>query len=150
MSLNDNLTMVSSLQRGRLARPRRTRESSTVAQLVTSLNIRAPSPLVPAGALSGGNQQKVALGKWLLVKSRVLLLDEPTRGVDVAAKAEIHKLLREIASEGVGLLVSSSENDELLALCNRIVVMFRGRVVAALASDQFTEATLARYAGGLS
>ena len=78
------------------------------------------------------NQQKVAVGKWLMADPRVLLLDEPTRGVDVAAKSEIHELLRGVAATGVGMLVSSSENDELIQLCDRILVMFRGRIVAML------------------
>ncbi len=112
------------------------------------MRIRAPSLRTSVGSLSGGNQQKVALAKWLARRPKVLLLDEPTRGVDVAAKAEIHELLRAMATEGIGLLISSSENDELLAVCDRILVMFRGRTVASLTREQADESELARLAGG--
>ena len=108
----------------------------------------AASPHVAVGTLSGGNQQKVALGKWMAAGSRIMLLDEPTRGVDVAAKAEIHQLLRASAADGVALLVSSSENDELLELCDRILVLYRGRIVASLPVNDANEALLGRYAGG--
>ena len=87
---------------------------------------------VPVATLSGGNQQKVVLAKWLATEPRVLMLDEPTRGVDVGAKSEIYRLLFDAAESGVGILVSSSENPELLTLCDRILVMFRGRVAAEL------------------
>ena len=79
---------------------------------------------------------------------RLLLLDEPTRGVDVAAKAEIHRQLREAAKEGIAMLVSSSEYDELLELCDRILVLFRGRIVADLQPEEATEARVAALAGG--
>jgi ABC-type sugar transport system ATPase subunit len=100
------------------------------------------------GATRVHSQQKVALAKWLVRAPKVLLLDEPTRGVDVAAKADIHQHLRDAAARGLGLLVSSSENDELLALCDRILVLYRGRVVAALTGDEATEARLASLTGG--
>jgi ABC-type sugar transport system ATPase subunit len=100
--------------------------------------------------LSGGNQQKVVLGKWLIRTPKLLLLDEPTRGVDVAAKAEIHRHLRDIAAQGVTMLVSSSEYDELNQVCDRIIVLFRGRVVAALTREEATEARLAALSGGAS
>jgi ABC-type sugar transport system ATPase subunit len=117
---------------------------------VSSMHLRAASPNAPAGTLSGGNQQKVALGKWLAGQPACLLLDEPTRGVDAAAKEEIHRILRDSAAAGVAMLVSSSEYDELLGLCDRILVAFRGRLVAALAADEADQATIARFAGGYS
>ena len=98
--------------------------------------------------LSGGNQQKVVLGKWLASGPSVLMLDEPTRGVDVGAKAEIYRLLVAAASEGIGVLVSSSETPELRLLCDRIGVMFRGRIVTWLSRDEATEARIAHFAGG--
>jgi ABC-type sugar transport system ATPase subunit len=148
MSVAENLTMVSTSGRSRLRVPGRRRELETVAEFSRRMRIQAADPGVPVGTLSGGNQQKVALAKWLVREPRLLLLDEPTRGVDVGSKMEIHQLLREVADRGIGLLVSSSENDELLTLSDRIVVMFRGRVVASLDSDEADEAALARLAGG--
>jgi ABC-type sugar transport system ATPase subunit len=96
---------------------------------IERFRIRAQGPRQPVIELSGGNQQKVLLARWLREGTRVLLLDEPTRGVDVVAKAEIHQLVRDAASTGVGLLVASSDLPELLALCDRIYVM-RGGAVA--------------------
>jgi ribose transport system ATP-binding protein/rhamnose transport system ATP-binding protein len=112
------------------------------------MRVRAESPEVAVGTLSGGNQQKVALGKWLAADSKMLLLDEPTRGVDVAAKAEIHGLLREAAGNNAAVLVSSSENEELIALCDRILVLFRGAVIASVSSEEASEQLLSRYTGG--
>jgi ABC-type sugar transport system ATPase subunit len=148
MSVGENLTMVSSISRRRFGIPNRSREAQTIADFTHRMRIRAANPSVPVGTLSGGNQQKVALAKWLVKEPRLLLLDEPTRGVDVASKVEIHQLLREVADRGIGLLVSSSENSELRELCDRIVVMFRGRAVASLSSSDASEAALARLAGG--
>jgi ABC-type sugar transport system ATPase subunit len=114
------------------------------------MHLRAASPNAEAGTLSGGNQQKVALGKWLARQPKCLLLDEPTRGVDAAAKEEIHRILRESTASGLAMLVSSSEYDELLGLCDRILVAFRGRLVASLSAAQADQATIARFAGGYS
>jgi ABC-type sugar transport system ATPase subunit len=148
MSVNDNLMLVQTMRRSRFAHPPRRAESRTVAEVMQQVRIRAQSAKMPVGSLSGGNQQKVVLGKWLVGDPALLLLDEPTRGVDVSAKSEIHQLLRSAAHRGVGLLVSSSENDELLELCDRIAVMFRGRIVASCTAQEADEAMLARYAGG--
>ncbi|MDO8212069.1 sugar ABC transporter ATP-binding protein [Conexibacter sp. CPCC 206217] len=144
----ENLTMVvtANLFRGR--RPRATDARATMDHVYDVMRIRAASPDATVSTLSGGNQQKVALGKWIAADKRLLLLDEPTRGVDVGAKAEIHQLLRAAADRGLALLVSSSENDELLRLCDRILVMYRGAVVASLPADEATEPMLASYAGG--
>ena len=89
--------------------------------------------------LSGGNQQKVVLGRWLARRPKVLILDEPTRGVDVGAKAEIYRLIAELAREGIALLVISSEMPELLGVADRILVMAGGRVVAEMPRDEASE-----------
>jgi ribose transport system ATP-binding protein len=96
--------------------------------------------------LSGGNQQKVVLARWLLRECRVLLLDEPTRGVDVGAKAELYKVIADLAKSGIGVLVVSSENEELLGICTRILVMREGEVVAELDAATATEEELLRHA----
>ncbi len=148
MSVRDNLTVIHGLGRFRLAPPRRRSENSVASQAAAAMGVKAASLTHPVGTLSGGNQQKVALGRWLAVDQKLLLLDEPTRGVDVAAKWEIHRRLRDLAEAGLALLVSSSENDELRELCDRILVLFRGRLVACLNRDQSTEDRLARLSGG--
>ena len=132
----------------RLRVPSANRELAVVGRVIERLRIRAHSPASAVTTLSGGNQQKVLLGKWLQTSPKLLMLDEPTRGVDVGAKGEIYKLLLDARKHGIGILVSSSEAPELLTLCDRIVVMFRGRVCANLSRDEATEGEIARFAGG--
>ena len=148
MSVRENLVMASTADLQRVRRPSSARELASVDAAIRDLHIRTHSPRAPVSTLSGGNQQKVMLGKWLATSPRLLMLDDPTRGVDVGAKAEIYRLLNEAAQRGIGVLVSSSEIPELLALCDRIVVMFRGRVAASLTHAEASEAVIAHYAGG--
>ena len=96
----------------------------------------------PAGQLSGGNQQKVLVGRWLLRGPRVMLFDEPTRGVDVAAKFAIYGLIDEIAAKGAGVVVVSSEVEELMLICDRIAVVSAGRLVETFARGEWTEEKL--------
>jgi len=111
---------------------------------VEGLRIRTQSLSSRAAALSGGNQQKVVLGKWLLAKPRVLLLDEPTRGVDVGSKAEIHEIAGKLASEGVAIVLVSSELPELLGVSHRVLVLARGRARATFGFEEATpEAVMA-------
>lgn len=147
-SVADNLAMVTSRNRGRLRAPGGRDDRTAVSEAIATMNIVTSSPATPVSNLSGGNQQKVAIGKWIAAKSRILLLNEPTRGVDVAAKLEIHKLLQAAADDGAAILVSSSETDELLELCDRIVVLYRGAVIASIKTSEASEETLAHYAGG--
>jgi ABC-type sugar transport system ATPase subunit len=148
MTVRENLLMASASRELRLRRPSRAREMALVGDAVSRLGIVAESVDAPVARLSGGNQQKVVLAKWLAIKPKVLLLDEPTRGVDVGSKAEIYKLLDQIKEDGVGILVSSSETPELMLLCDRILVMYRGRIVASLSREDATEALIAQYAIG--
>jgi ABC-type sugar transport system ATPase subunit len=113
-------------------------ESELIAQLMRDLGVRAASPGVAARTLSGGNQQKLVLGKWLATKPRLLILDEPTRGVDVGAKAEVYRLIRGLADEGLATLLISSDLPEVLALSDRIVVMREGRISGELSREQAT------------
>ena len=106
------------------------RQSAAVKQSFEQFDIRPRNPDVAVGALSGGNQQKVVLAKEILGNPRLLLLDEPTRGVDVGAKGEIYMRLRQLAAQGLGILVASSEMPELIGLCDRIVVLRNGCSVA--------------------
>jgi ABC-type sugar transport system ATPase subunit len=109
---------------------------------VRSLRIRSESVDQSAGSLSGGNQQKVVFAKWLDARPTVLLLDDPTRGVDVGAKAEMHELVRGAAAAGAVVLLTSTDLDELQALCHRVFVLHRGRLCAELAGDRLHARTV--------
>lgn len=146
-SIARNLSMVNTLGRSRLSPPRRS-DKSDARRLAARLRLKFSTLEDPVRTLSGGNQQKVAIGKWLMGDIKVLLLDEPTRGVDVAAKAEIHALLTELAEDGMSIVVSSGENEELLALCHRILVMSRGRITHDLRTTNQTAETIADAMGG--
>ena len=100
----------------------------------------------PASALSGGNQQKIVLGKWMARSPKVLLLDEPTRGLDVRAKRDVHDVVRELAAAGKGIIVSSSEAEEIAALCHRAIVLAQGKSRGELARGELTDANILRYA----
>ncbi len=147
MAVQDNLGLPATSEAFRLRDPGRGQVRADCAAVAKMLSIKAELD-APARTLSGGNQQKVVLGKWMVRPPRLLLLDEPTRGVDVAAKAEIHRQLREAATRGIAMLASSSEYDELLELCDRILVLFRGRIVADLRPEEATETRVAALAGG--
>ena len=147
MAVRDNLAMPATSERFRLRSPRGAGIEKEAAATSRLLSIKAALG-AEVRTLSGGNQQKVVLGKWLIRPPKVLLLDEPTRGVDVSAKGEIHRYLRDAATRGIAMLVSSSEYDELYEVCDRIIVFFRGRVIAELPRQEATEARLAALAGG--
>ncbi len=123
----------------RLGWMRRRRERDAVAALARDFRLEAPSLDAPVRALSGGNQQKAYLARCLLAEPRVLLLDEPTRGIDVAAKADIYELMRGWVARGIAILLITSEMEELLALSDRILVLHRGRVAAELAGAAATK-----------
>ena len=117
-------------------------ERAEAAHHLTELNTQPPRPEQIVRMLSGGNQQKVVLARWLLRSCRVLLLDEPTRGVDVGARAEIYRVIAELAAAGLGVVVVSSELPELIGFCTRIIVMREGRMVGELAGETATEEAL--------
>ncbi len=114
-------------------------ERKTVDRMVSEFGLSAPSPAAPVRVLSGGNQQKVYLARCLMPQPRVLLLDEPTRGIDVGAKSDIHRLIRDWVQKGAGILLITSEMDELLTLSHRILVMHRGRPAAELDREEATK-----------
>ncbi|HJZ54785.1 MAG TPA: sugar ABC transporter ATP-binding protein [Gemmataceae bacterium] len=115
---------------------------------IDRLRIKTPSVEQPAGLLSGGNQQKVVYGKWLARDPRVLILDEPTRGVDVGAKAEIYALMDELAGRGVPIWMITSDMEELLGMADRVLVMHEGRLAGELTRDRLTEEAVMRLATG--
>lgn len=122
------------------------REVEVSKRYVTTLRIRTPGIATPIISLSGGNQQKVILSRWLMTEPKVLILDEPTRGIDVGAKAEIHKLVRDLAEEGHGIIVVSSELPELLAVSDRIIVMREGIMTAELVTSQTNQEEIMTFA----
>ena len=123
-------------------------EKITANQQIEKLNIKTPSAETPVINLSGGNQQKVVLGKWLSMKPKLLIFDEPTRGIDVGAKAEIYKLMRQLADRGVAILMISSDMEEVLGISDRIAVMHEGKITGTLGRNEFTEENIMQLAVG--
>jgi len=144
---NISLALLDRLSRLGILDRRAERDAAT--RQYAALNVKAPSIETPLVNLSGGNQQKVALGKWLARRPAVLIVDEPTRGVDVAAKAAIHQLLDELACSGVAILLISSELPELLLLSRRIMVMRGGEIVGELSRAQASEESVLRLMAGV-
>jgi inositol transport system ATP-binding protein len=118
------------------------RERELVEHYRQALGIRMAGPQVNIGTLSGGNQQKVVLARCMALNPKVLIVDEPTRGIDVGAKAEVHELLCKMAASGAAVIVISSELPEVMALCDRIVVFREGRVTGVVAAQDASEAAL--------
>jgi rhamnose transport system ATP-binding protein len=117
----------------------RGRETEVAESFRRKLNIRTPDVQIPVGMLSGGNQQKVMLAKWLNMQPRILIFDEPTRGIDVGAKAEVHDLIREFTAAGGAAIVISSDLPEVLALGDRILVMREGQQMGLLDAEEATQ-----------
>jgi len=128
---------------------RKGRENSLVRRFFESLGIKARSPSDAILSLSGGSQQKVVLARWLATEPKMLLLDEPTRGIDVGTKAEIHRLIRELADDGLGIILISSELPELLALSDKVYVLHEGRMTAAFGHEEATEEEVLRATMGV-
>jgi ABC-type sugar transport system ATPase subunit len=126
----------------------RGRAAQTAEQFVDRLHVRTPSLQQTVKNLSGGNQQKVVLAKWLMLNPRILIMDEPTRGIDVGAKAEIHALMSELAKTGIGIIMISSELPEVLAMSDRIVVMHEGCVTGILDKKDATQERIMALASG--
>jgi ribose transport system ATP-binding protein/rhamnose transport system ATP-binding protein len=123
-------------------------EVAKARDYVRKLRIKMPSPTVPVGTLSGGNQQKVVLAKWLDAGVDLLILDEPTRGIDIGAKQEIYQLIHDLCAQGLAIIVISSELPEVLALSNRVLVMHQGRIAAELDGSTATEEEIMSHAVG--
>jgi ribose transport system ATP-binding protein len=125
-------------------------ERATAHAEVSRLAVKTASLATPAGSLSGGNQQKIVLGKWLAVNPRVLILDEPTRGIDVGAKFEIYRIIRQLAASGTAILMVSSELSEILGLSDRVVVMHDKTIAATLPREGLTQEIVMTHAAGLA
>jgi ribose transport system ATP-binding protein len=122
------------------------KETSLARQYIADLRIKTFSEKQEVRSLSGGNQQKIVLSKWLATSPRLLLLDEPTRGIDINAKTEIYKLMLELAASGMGILMASSELPEILAVSDRVLVLSEGRLTAELPSSKATEEAILKAA----
>jgi len=126
----------------------RTKEMNAALEACKAINIKTPTPEMRAANLSGGNQQKVVLAKWLTFSPRVIIFDEPTRGIDVGAKTEIYQLIRNLAADGVAVIVISSEMEEVLGISDRIAVMHEGQLTGILERSEFSEEAVMRLATG--
>lgn len=141
LSISENIALpnLDMLSGGLLGTVNRKKEKEIVDQSVNSLRIKLPNAQVAAGSLSGGNQQKVVVAKWLVRNSRVVIFDEPTRGIDVAAKVEIYNLMNRLKQSGIGVMFVSSEMPEVMGMSDRIIVMCDGRITGEFMIEDATQ-----------
>lgn len=125
------------------------KETNNVQKMFAKMNVKTPSLDTEIGKLSGGNQQKVLLTRWMLCEPEIMILDEPTRGIDVGAKFEIYKLITEIVKEDKAVIMVSSELPELIGMCDRIYIMNQGRISGCISREEFSQETIMRYATGV-
>jgi ribose transport system ATP-binding protein len=142
MSVRDNLSMASLSRLSRLGLVDHAAESKAIDEMIALLGIKTDGTAVPVGTLSGGNQQKIVIAKWLMTRPKVILLNDPTRGIDVGTKAEIYQLLRKLADAGSAILYYSTDYDELVGCCDRVLVMYDGAVRRVLSGAEITERAL--------
>lgn len=126
------------------------KEREIIDNGINSLHVKAPSSAVNCSTLSGGNQQKVLLAKWLSTNPKILILDEPTRGIDVGAKAEIYTIINSLAKEGLGIILISSEMPEVMNMSDRIIIMKEGHITGEVSHEQNEQETILKYAMGVS
>jgi ribose transport system ATP-binding protein len=142
MTVRENLSFAALDRISRHGLIDRAAEDRLIDEMVSLLAIRAANVDVPAGALSGGNQQKVVIAKWLMRRPRIILLNDPTRGIDVGTKQEIYLLLRRLADAGAAILFYSTDYDELIGCCDRVLVLYDGAVKRELVGAGITERAL--------
>lgn len=128
----------------------RNKESNTIKKMVEQMQVKLESSNAPVRSLSGGNQQKVVIGKWLLTEAQIYLLHDPTRGIDVGTKQEIYQLMRQLADEGASILFFSTELSELVGMCDRVLVLYEGRIFRELLGDDINEENIVSAALGLN
>jgi ribose transport system ATP-binding protein len=148
MTIRENITMPALARYAAAGLIQRDRERDTAVEMSKRLNVKAPTVEERVGNLSGGNQQKVVLAKWLSLAPRVLIFDEPTRGIDVGAKAEIYALMRSLAREGVAIMMISSDMEEVLGVSDRVAVMHEGQLTGILEREACSEEAIMRLAVG--
>ena len=147
-SVGENIALpnLSSYLRGIFLNKQKEKKDS--AGMKETLNIKTPSLDTPAGSLSGGNQQKIVIAKWLLHHPKVLIMDEPTRGIDVGAKYEIYKIMCDLAAQGVGIVMISSDLPEIIGICDRTIVMSEGKITGEVDRKDFSQEHIMAYAVG--
>ncbi|WP_111560224.1 sugar ABC transporter ATP-binding protein [Paracoccus sediminilitoris] len=150
MPIFQNVTLPSLGQTSRSGFTRMAQEFALARQYTERLDLRAASLDTRVGALSGGNQQKVVIAKWLATRPKVIILDEPTKGIDIGSKAAVHDFMSELASEGLSVIMVSSEIPEIMGMSDRVIVMREGRIAAQLQGDDLTPETLVRHAAGIT
>jgi D-xylose transport system ATP-binding protein len=148
IAFNTTISSLQTVSAGMLGRIDADRERTLVEQYVAQLNVKARGIDTPVGMLSGGNQQKVILGKWLNAGPKIFILDEPTRGIDIGAKVEIYKLLDRLAGEGVAIIIISSELSEVLGMSDRILVMSEGAIVSEFTREEASREVIMEFATG--
>jgi ribose transport system ATP-binding protein len=136
-------------RRARLGILNNRREKTVIERMIKQMKIKTASARIPVGSLSGGNQQKVVIAKWLLTEARILLLYDLTRGIDVGTKQEVYQLIRSLADEGVGILFFYTELPELVGMCDRVLVLYEGKIGRELKGAEITEENLVTAALGL-
>ena len=142
MSISDNLAIASldAVSTGPFVD--RVKESAAVERSIARLKIKIGAPDDAVLTLSGGNQQKVVLAKWLMTEPRIILLNDPTRGIDVGTKQELYRLMRELADQGAAILFYSTDYDELIGCCDRVAIMYDGRIVRELEGADLNETNI--------
>jgi ribose transport system ATP-binding protein len=142
MSVADNISLAAlgDMTRGMVID--RAREARGIDEMVGKLKIKVGDAANPVATLSGGNQQKVVIAKWLLTGARIVLLNDPTRGIDVGTKQEIYQLLRDLAASGTAIVLYSTDYDELIGCCDRVLIFYDGRVARTLEGADITEANI--------
>ena len=148
MSVRENISVTHLDNLAKLGFVDQRREAREVQRLVGELKIQTPSIEQPVMNLSGGNQQKAILARWLAINPRILIADEPTKGIDVGSKQEIYALLHQLAAKGVGVILISSEMPEILGISDRILVMHEGRLAGELGRSEATEDKIMMLAAG--
>lgn len=148
ITIRENITLPGLKHHSRAGLISKKRETLTAREQSAALRIKAPSVESLVANLSGGNQQKVVLGKWMALGPKVIIFDEPTRGIDVGAKSEIYRLMGSLADQGVAIIMISSDMEEILGVADRIAVMHEGRITGTLSRDQFSQEAIMRLAVG--
>ena len=142
MSVRDNLSFVALSELAKFGIIDRDAERKAVDEMIRLLAVRTDGVTIPASSLSGGNQQKLVIAKWLMRKPRIILLNDPTRGIDVGTKQEIYHLLRQLADAGAAIVLYSTDYDELIGCCDKVLVLYDGAVKRVLTGAEITERAL--------
>ncbi|MGD9713213.1 MAG: ATP-binding cassette domain-containing protein, partial [Thermomicrobiales bacterium] len=150
LSVRENMTLPVLPRISTMSVVNRVSENNIAGRMIRQLEIKAPSMHTVVGRLSGGNQQKVAIGKWLVTDANVYLMYDPTRGIDVGTKQEIYQLLRQLAADGAAILLFSTDSEEIIGLSDRALVMYEGRIVRELQRDELSKESLLTASLGLT